>query len=266
MPSVPLDDIDFGNLPTEPNFTPDFEAALRNAQSTSNFIFNLTNMPSSPRFPMGHLEQRRAGKVRDIPGAFIRDISTSGCGPSGELVFQNMPTEIQDTKSANWSATSIIGRSEPIQGYSDSGPRVLSFTLEFAESVDQGDSTSHGPEANTVGGNTEIARAWYVKQAVHWLQSLVYPDYSKQLVNHPPVCLVVIGEAIGSRCICKDVSVTWKGPWEPQSLTPILASVGLTFEEVNERFYGQGPWGCCQVREMTNHAHASRPNKFQALV
>lgn len=227
----------------------------------SRFFFAASGKTSAVR-------QRRANGVREIPGTMIKDISTA---QGGELHFQSMPTEISDSKSANWTPTEILGRSEPLQGYANSGPRVISFTLDFANSADYGDQPVHGPEANTPGGNTEMEPTEYVLNAVHWLQSLVYPDYDDEvggLVKPPPVCALVIGELIRSRVICKDVQVTWRGPWEPDSLTPLFATVALTFEEVNETKYGDGPWGYKQVRLRENFTAAVAPvrNSFTALI
>lgn len=216
-------------------------------------------------------QQRSANSVRELDGTSIIDVSTEG-GKQNFIHFQSMPTEISDSKLANWTPTTILGRSEPIQGYSDSGPRTVSFSLEFAASVDQGDQSVPLVKLDEPGTNVEFSPTNYVLEAVAWLQSLVYPDYDDTvsgLVKPPPVCVLIIGELIRMRCICKDVNVSWRGPWEPSSLTPMFATVALNFDEVNENRYGEGPWGYKQVRDRSNFTAASSAgtrNNFKALI
>jgi hypothetical protein len=179
----------------------------------------------------------RPRRIGDQYTACIRDLTTSALneyvlGSSNELILQGIPPEIQDQKSANWSPTSILGRSEPIQGYGDSAPRSITLNLMFIESLHGGDK-----------GLSNSMDNQYVRESVQFLQSLVYPNYDGGRIQPPPTCLLVIGSWLNMRFITKDVATTWKGPWSIPNLTPMVAEVSLTIEEVNYI-----PWGSTEVR------------------
>ncbi len=138
--------------------------------------------------------------------------------PQERVTFQLMPESITDTKSVSWSDIPIAGRSEPIKVYAGCGPRSFSFSLTFCASVDQGD----------YGEPEEVVNS------VSWLQSLAYPVVTRnsRLVTTPPVVILVVANLLSSRCVVRDVSVEWKGPWFVYQTTTTVSSPGQPYRSV----------------------------------
>jgi len=153
----------------------------------------------------------------NLTSAYIVDLDN----PQDKLEFQFMPPEIEEDKIADWEHFTIIGRSEPVQGWGSSGPRTFNLTLRFIA----GDLT---PEE--------------VKQKVDFCRSLVYPDYAANLTP-PPDLLLIVGKLFSSQVICKSYRTKYMSPWDTITLLPYQAEVTFTFEEVN-----QFPFGKKEVR------------------
>ena len=128
-----------------------------------------------------------------------------------KLHFQFMPDEISDSKGANFSDTEIIGRSHPIKGYSSSGARLLSFTLQFYQMASDDD----------------------IMQRVTDLKSLCYPHYAGSVFPPPPVH-VVVGYKIGMWAVLTQCDITYKPPWNNDT-DPMFIEVSLSFSEVGLR-------------------------------
>lgn len=128
-----------------------------------------------------------------------------------KVTFQFMPDEISDSKSANYSDTEIIGRSHPIKGYSSSGARTLSFTLQFYMT-----DKSQNPLVTATA-----------------LKSLCYPQYAGSVYPPPPV-QVKIGPNIGMWGVLTQCDITYRAPWDP-NVQPMMAEVALSFSETGIR-------------------------------
>lgn len=165
-----------------------------------------------------------------IKNAYLYDMDTTQ--EPRKLIFDYVPDQINDEMAANYSATNIIGRSAPLQGYQDSGPRTFSIELKFHASL-------FGKEEDTFAGSTGYDA---VKARVDWLRSLTYPDYSETYAKPPHRVLLVIGTLIKSICIVDNVNVTYRSPWD-SNLLPMIAEVTLPLKEVNPV-----PWGSTEVR------------------
>ena len=133
-----------------------------------------------------------------------------------KLTFQFMPEEISDSKGANYTETEIVGRSHPIQGYSSSGARTLSFTLQFYQ-MDADDD----PLAMAVD-----------------LKSLCYPQYAGSVFPPPPVH-VRIGTGIGIWAIMTQCDITYKAPWNANA-QPMFVEVSVSFAETGIRAWDVG--------------------------
>lgn len=128
-----------------------------------------------------------------------------------------LPETIQDSYSANYSPTDLLGRSSPIIGYSSGGPRSVSFDLTLHDDIIWAD-----------GHNQDIV------DVVNSLKALPYPDYTSSKVI-PPKCYVKIGDIISLVGVCNEVSVTWEKPYRETALgrmSYIKAEVSLSFDEV----------------------------------
>lgn len=151
--------------------------------------------------------------------------------------FQFMPKSITDQKSAQYQDINIIGRSSPFKSYSSSGPRGITFTLEFM--------TNPEAEDNSMGPSV-------IRKYLDRLQALVYPIYENYTVSPPPHCLIHIGDQLEMVGVCNNVSVNYDNqriPWTGLTRGGIWAfgaSVNLSFYETaiipigyNQRKQGQ---------------------------
>jgi len=152
---------------------------------------------------------------------YIIVLNPSGLGiPVKDIIpFQMMPRNISDNKAAVYNETIPIARSSPVNSYSHSSARMISFDMEFFTS----------PEAG-LGFITPLL----IKTRIDALRALVVPDYSKMKLKPPPRCIVHIGLQLAFLGVCQSVSVIYPGlsPWD--TLPTVLAHhaiVNLTFKE-----------------------------------
>jgi hypothetical protein len=179
---------------------------------------------------------------RALDNAYLKDME------NGEILnFGYIPEEISDTKAANYAQIDVPGRSEPIFGYINSGPREFSLHLKFIAGIGQtkfAASTEDETPAN-VALITDSPVSVLVK--TRWLQSLMYPDYSKADYTLPPhKVLLSVGLLIKSVCIVPSVNVTYKSPYD-QNLLPFIAEVDISLQEVNTI-----PFGFSDIRSFNN--------------
>lgn len=161
-----------------------------------------------------------------------------------EIRVLYMPHSFSETKTANYAQMSILGRSEPILGYSNSGPRTFNINLHFAE-------TSGDPFQDVIKP-VRLCRSW------------LYPDYSDAVLpNLPPRIILAVGQWLVQRCVALRVDVTYSHPWgrapyadntlvpatgeisssfsdSADSMLPYHADVALVLQEVTEN--GVGPF------------------------
>jgi hypothetical protein len=167
------------------------------------------------------------------------DPSVTGEGLD-RITFKWMPEMFDESKQAEYANINIIGRSEPILGYSHSSPRVFQISLVFAAEVNPYEEV--------------IRPIWLIR-------SWVYPDYRDEVMpNVPPRVLLVVGNWLSQRCVAIRVDVKYHGPWgrgpvstqgkaglgnsgpvpggsaggDKDSMLPYWAEVGLVLQEVME--------------------------------
>jgi hypothetical protein len=143
----------------------------------------------------------------------------------GPYYFQFMPESITDSKSANFTDYSILGRSHPIKGYQNSPSRSIEFSVMlFAQPTAQDSSYT-------------VSK---VKKDVDFLLSLPYPRYDGG-IKPPPKCHVKIGNNIEMIGVCTSASASYrKGvPWSGSGENAHGVEVSLRFEEVGETPIGQ---------------------------
>lgn len=111
------------------------------------------------------------------------------------IVLPVYPESITDSMSANFSSTSIMGRSAPIYSYSNSGPRTVGVSFGL-----------HRDMMNAINYKTSNAKVEigddYVDTMIKQLQAIAVPKYSAtdRMVN-PPVVALRIGDDI----FCKGI-------------------------------------------------------------
>jgi len=123
------------------------------------------------------------------------------------LAFQHNPNDIGDEKSTAYAAIRIPGMSHPRYQYVAGEPRKIAFKLELFK----------GP----------------VKQKVHWLRSLLYPEHAgTMLKNAPHRVLFIFGDLYpGVLCVVRQVKVRYFHLFDRDSLLPQRAEVDMVLEE-----------------------------------
>lgn len=128
------------------------------------------------------------------------------------IAFTVIPEDISDSNSAQFDDQSIRGRSTPLKGYSGSGPRSVSYSLDLHDDYCQGG----------------------ILKTVNKLKALVYPVYGG--VVTPPKCYVRLGNMVGMTAVTNSVNISWKPPY--RNGVYVCATVSLEFSEVVKTPYG----------------------------
>lgn len=129
--------------------------------------------------------------------------------PAGRIIFQYMPEEFTESKTVNWAETDIIGRSEPVLGYRNSGPRIFNITLTL------------------IAGETPDPVFDVIRPL--WLaRSWAYPNYSNNRVpNMPPRLVFVVGSWLIQQCVVVRYDVRYQAPWARVHLGRLLNNFDL---------------------------------------
>lgn len=135
------------------------------------------------------------------------------------IILNNLP-EISDSKSANYSDETVIGRASPLKTYSQSDNRSISMTLHFIVS-----------QQIDIYRNLQHLRA---------IQSAVYPREGESGAPFipPPVCRIKCGELLsqtGELCVLlKSYSVKFptEVSWDSTNFTPYKFDVDTTWDVV----------------------------------
>ena len=138
---------------------------------------------------------------KEIKG-YLVDVDT------GErLEFQHNPNDIGDRKSTAYAAIKIPGMSHPRYQYVSGEPRRIAFKIELFK----------GP----------------VKQKVHWLRSLLYPEHAgTMLKNAPHRVLFIFGDLYpGVLCVVRKVKARYFHMFDRNNLLPQHAEVDIVLEE-----------------------------------
>lgn len=130
-------------------------------------------------------------------------------GEDGEFaVLPSWPESITDSQSPNWSSSQPLARSAPLQSYSGSGPRQMSFTFQLhrdAFSVVNKDVSNLRVD--------KIAEDDYVDTVIKRLQACAVPKYTDALkMINPPMAAVKLGNDIFIKGIVTSVSTTYQKP------------------------------------------------------
>ena len=138
---------------------------------------------------------------KEIKG-YLVDVDT------GErLEFQHNPNDIGDRKSTAYAAIKIPGMSHPRYQYVSGEPRRITFKIELFK----------GP----------------VKQKVHWLRSLLYPEHADTMLkNAPHRVLFIFGDLYpGVLCVVRKVKARYFHMFDRYNLLPQHAEVDIVLEE-----------------------------------
>ena len=147
----------------------------------------------------------------------LRDLEVPGEGPGSSYIdFFYIPGEISEEVTPDWQDIVVIGRSSPLHAYGSTGARSVSLELNFF---------------------AESNAKQEVFQKVQWIQSLKYPEYRGKFMKPPHKVSLIIGRFIGIDGILKSADVTWKAPFEVETMYPMFATVNITIEEAVDTPY-----------------------------
>lgn len=142
--------------------------------------------------------------------AFIRGLY----GPEVSIDLDLLPESIDDSYSANFHTQSFQGRSSPVIGYGDGGPREVSFSLQIHDDL----ISQNGSD---------------IVDIVNQLKSLSYPEYERKVI--PPKIYLRMGDMVSIVGVCTNVGVSWEKPYGETTKGRIAykkAEVSLSFQEV----------------------------------
>ena len=142
---------------------------------------------------------------------YITELSTGDT-----LHFDHIPNQVTTQKAANWNDVEILGRSEPLKGYSGSSAKAISLALQFSASYDQDDEGTYEK----------------LETRLNFLDSLVYPEYEEHTIP-PSRVLLSFGDWLKQVSIVRDISIQRNAPWDTQTVFPTTAEVTMTIEEAN---------------------------------
>ena len=138
------------------------------------------------------------------------------------------PDKMSNSMSANWSDTSIVGRSSPISSYTNTNYRETSFSF-----------TLHRQMSNSFNGQVPKTINSNIETILKCLQASVYPEYSGSGLK-PTLATFVFGSH-RMHGIIKSVSFSWKKPVIDGKYQVVDVSINLT--EVPSTVYGVSDLG-----------------------
>lgn len=190
----------------------------------------------------------------------------------GGVEFCGIP-DVQCQAGASWHEDNILGRSEPYRSFTFSTPTVFSFTgilvatggkplgQDLATSIAAGalgltgrfiGQTQQfigiaGKAFSTISGlmngesqeaveNERIATIFgEVSTKAAWLEALTKPQYdSMGWAYPPPHCYLKHGQNFNRRGVVTGLTLTYKGPWEVNTLLCMVIEAHVTFTQDSE--------------------------------
>lgn len=194
------------------NKVADDQVTARSGSSGSvSSVSRVSNVPTYARSTTPQLSSSGSNKRvyalnKEYIPCYIINLLTGG-----KIEFECEPEEISDSNSNQFDPQEIRGRSSPIQGYNNSGPRAINFSVVLHD---------------------DLCRQGILSTVNH-LRSLTYPSYGGVLT--PPKCLVRIGDMIHCNAIVNDIGVTWQKPY--RSGVYVTAEVSINLTEVVDTPY-----------------------------
>lgn len=170
------------------------------------------------------------------------------------LYLQFWPESLSDKKEVSYDAKSFPGSSLPIQQWTDSGSRSISFTVVLVNEIDKAFRRKIGPGKfgnikenlqqyiDVIGAQGRFYRPGKyvvdINSTVTWLRKFMYPSRVEPTGTiAPPRKLYVIfpGTKLGAinqglLCVMTGCDVDYLG-WFPDG-TPRIATVSLSFNEI----------------------------------
>jgi cell wall-associated NlpC family hydrolase len=161
----------------------------------------------------------------------------------GEFRFM-MPETVTENVPVSWdNSANIRGRSVPPVGYSSTGPRSISFEIILVAGA--GYYARRDPDGNRVRG--DLVGKMY--QDINFVKSLEYPDYSKALLETPPIVLLSMGPNIKMRGVVNSLNITYEGAKDEYNRY-MKAILSISISQVSDE-----PPGLYDMREGTMRSY-----------
>lgn len=156
------------------------------------------------------------GSLVDIEDCYISIPELDSKDRKAKITMRILP-DISDSKGANYSDESGIGRSFPIKNYSYSENRTISWNIHLMVCKE--------------GDQEDILRQ------IKLLEACVYPSNSKQPYSPPPICRIKCGRLLAEDelcCVLKSYSIKFPTEvvWDDIGYVPYKLDIDLSFEVV----------------------------------
>lgn len=152
------------------------------------------------------------------------------------FTYVDLEEGFTESSSANYGDSEVLGRAEMYKTYTGTTNKEIPVTFRFQAQGAQGVDIA------------EACRREVILPA-RFLDALKYPVYGvDEGISHaPPPCLLKIGELLFARVIVTAADPVWNGPFHPETLLPMGATVATTFTVVRRldpflRYSFEGVW------------------------
>ena len=167
----------------------------------------------------------KGGKLKPIEQCYIEsELEAAGSlyasNSRTKLIFDNLP-DISDSKSANYTDESAIGRSAPFKNYAYSENRSISMDIHMFVQEASGSQS-----------------AQTILNSLRWLEAHVYPDTGEDTPYVPPPIMKIkcfqLLENQDLCCVLKSYNVKFDPnvPWDETVGMPYKLDISLSFEAV----------------------------------
>ena len=165
-------------------------------------------------------------KNRVLPDCYIYISHLDGIAPQYWKLPQ-YPDEITDQMQSNFTDQNALGRSAPVYTFSNSGPRQVSFNLEFHR--DMIDEVNAGYSGVTLNDGEDMS-----DKLISALQAIALPKYNLTNKNiEPPLVAIRLGRQVFIKgVVTSGISVTYKKPILANEKYAVVG-LGFTVSEVD---------------------------------
>jgi len=136
------------------------------------------------------------------------------------ILLPTYPESITDSMSANFSPTTPLARTAPIQSYTGSGPRTVQVSLKLHRDLMTQINTGASNAMLNLYGITDIENVKedyaddYVDVLIREIQAIVYPSYNDaaRQVDPPQVAVKFGNNTFVKGIVSGSISITYSGP------------------------------------------------------
>jgi hypothetical protein len=191
--------------------------------------------------------------------------------PFKSVFFSEIPESVLVQKRASYNEEVVPGRTEPWLNYSHSEGTIITFTAKLFAQGERKESWTDGLAGTALGlgarfyapaapflgiggnalsmllGEDPSSPSPTIFKEVHqkaaFLQSLTYAQYTEQGIAYAPMKVwLVVNDLDWVRGVIKEVNITYKGPYDVDTLMSYQADCYIVFQESNPH-----PKGCVDV-------------------